>query len=241
MSVLWNGDMNDVLVCMERVGVTTTVRMQSLRAFSLSVGVDLKYTVWSTCLTWTVRTLIRWPVPYVGVATLSVRWCKYSVDSSLTMHLMDSTQPLHVWWPSKWHLRVSLLPDSLEMSQIPRLLLLRQYHLPVWSPSLQGNTETIEETTWVGRRTGRSPKGDRTGPHSDWVRLVWKVTMEGVRGFWCLQRPTISVSFLLTVVPPSSASNCRSLFIFSRIKKGEGQGKESVTLKLWWSQKTMKG
>ncbi len=31
------------------------------------------------------------------------------------------------------------------------------------------------------------------------------------------------------------------VFIFNRIKKGEGQRKESVTLKLWWSQKPMKG
>ena len=30
------------------------------------------------------------------------------------------------------------------------------------------------------------------------------------------------------------------MFIFSRIKKGEGQGKENVTIKLWWVLESMK-
>ena len=39
-----------------------------------------------------------------------------------------------------------------------------------------------------------------------------------------------------------SAHECEDgVFVFIRIKKGEGHGKKGVTLKLWWSQKPMKG
>ena len=60
--------------------------------------------------------------------------------------------------------------------------------------------------------------------------------------YLCFQTKFVNYTYIYFRFCPVSINTPRHImcvFIFIRIKKGKGQGKEGVTLKLWWEQKAV--